>query len=128
MRYLLDTHSFLWWITDDQNLSPKARDLISDRRNDLYLSSASGWEIAIKAALGRLKISGDPEKLIPEQMSLNAIEALPIHMPHALRVFTLPGHHRDPFDRILVAQAQLEEMPVITNDSVFEKYDVDLVW
>lgn len=128
MRYLLDTHTFLWWITDDERLSPKARDLMRDRRNVLYLSAASAWEIAIKASLGRLEFSGDPEKMVPEQMALNAIEALPIQITHALRVHRLPPHHRDPFDRMLVAQSQLEDLPLLTDDAQIRKYQVEVAW
>jgi len=128
MRYLLDTHTFLWWITDDAKLSPTARGLIQDRGNNLYLSAASGWEIAIKTSLGRLEFVGDPEKVIPEQMSLNEIEGLPIQTTHALRVYVLPYHHRDPFDRLLVAQCQLEDLPIVTDDPEIAKYQVDVVW
>jgi len=128
MRYLLDTHTFLWWITDDAKLSPTARGLIQDRGNNLYLSAASGWEIAIKTSLGRLEFVGDPEKVIPEQMSLNEIEGLPIQTTHALRVYVLPYHHRDPFDRLLVAQCQLEDLPIVTDDTEIAKYQVDVVW
>jgi PIN domain nuclease of toxin-antitoxin system len=128
MRYLLDTHTFLWWITDDERLSSRARDLIRDRRNTLYLSAASAWEIAIKASLGRLEFAGDPEKMVPEQMALNAIEALPIQIAHALRVHVLPPHHRDPFDRLLVAQSQLEDLPLITDDVEIPRYPVEVAW
>lgn len=128
MKYLLDTHIFLWWITDDERLPAAVRERIRDRRNVLYLSAASAWEIAIKASLGRLEFAGDPQRLIPEQMSLNAIEALPIQMAHALRVYMLRRHHGDPFDRLLVAQAQLEDMPIITDDPEFANYQVDLAW
>ena len=106
MRALLDTHTFLWWITDSPELSQSARNAIGDSTNELSLSAASGWEIAIKTKLGRLGIAGDPEKLIPEQMALNAIDGLPVQMSHALHVFQLPDLHRDPFDRILIAQCQ----------------------
>ncbi len=128
MRYLLDTHAFLWWITDDGRLSRDARELIKDRRNTLYLSAASGWEIAIKARLGRLQLAEDPEKVIPEQMSINAIEALPVQIGHALRVYGLPQHHKDPFDRLLVAQSQMEDLPIISADPQLARYDVEVVW
>jgi PIN domain nuclease of toxin-antitoxin system len=128
MRYLLDTHTFLWWITDDDRLSSNARDLLRDRRNILYLSAASAWEISIKASLGRLEFAGDPEKMIPEQMAMNAIEALPIQISHALHVHVLPHHHRDPFDRLLVAQSQLEDLPLITDDIEISRYKVDVAW
>lgn len=128
MRFLLDTLTFLWWITDLDLLSEHVRDVIQDGDNTLYLSAASGWEIAIKARLGRLQLHGEPEKVIPEQMSLNAIQGLPIQMGHALRVHSLPDHHRDPFDRMLVAQSQVEELPILTADPHIAQYEVDVVW
>jgi len=128
MRFLLDTLTFLWWITDVDLLSEHVRDVIQDGDNTLYLSAASGWEIAIKARLGRLQLPGEPEKVIPEQMSLNAIQGLPIQMGHALRVHSLPDHHRDPFDRMLVAQSQVEELPILTADPQIAQYEVEVVW
>jgi len=128
MRFLLDTLTFLWWITDVDLLSEHVRDVIQDGDNTLYLSAANGWEIAIKARLGRLQLPGEPEKVIPEQMSLNAIQGLPIQMGHALRVHSLPDHHRDPFDRMLVAQSQVEELPILTADPQIAQYEVEVVW
>ena len=128
MRYILDTHTFLWWITDLDLLSEHALHVIQDGDNTLYLSAASGWEIAIKARLGRLQLPGEPEKVIPEQMSLNAIQGLPIQMGHALRVHALPDYHRDPFDRMLVAQSQVEELPILTADPQIAQYEVEVIW
>lgn len=128
MKLLLDTHAFLWWTLDEPSLSPAARKAISDRRNQIYLSAASGWEIVIKAGLGRLKLPEPPERFIPQQMSENAIEGLPIRMSHVLRVFALDAIHRDPFDRILVAQSQLEKMRIITADPLISRYGADVIW
>ncbi len=128
MKYLLDTHTFLWWITNNDMLSDRVRDVISYGKNILYLSAASGWEIIVKMGLGRLQLPNDPDKVIPEQMSLNSIEGLPIQMSHALHVHSLPRHHRDPFDRILVAQSQLEGLAIITSDPQIAQYDVEVVW
>ena len=128
MKYILDTHTFLWWITDNDSLSGHAREIIRDGGNTLFLSAASGWEIAIKAGLGRLDLQDEPEKVIPEQMLLNEFRGLPIQMSHALHVHALPVHHRDPFDRVLVAQCQLEEMPIITSDPQIAAYEVEIVW
>jgi PIN domain nuclease of toxin-antitoxin system len=128
MKYLLDTQAFLWWITDSESLSDSAREIIRDGSNELFLSAASGWEIAIKAGLGRLELPDEPEKVIPEHMLLNEIQGLPIQMSHALRVHALPQHHRDPFDRLLVAQCQLEDMPIITSDSAIAAYEVGITW
>jgi PIN domain nuclease of toxin-antitoxin system len=128
LKLLLDTHVFLWWITDDSRLSPKARELISDGQNELFLSAASAWEIAIKAQIGRLQLSDKPDILIPDQLSKNAIETLPVYLRHALHVFDLPGHHRDPFDRMIIAQAKLEDLPIISSDKIFGQYQVEVVW
>ena len=128
MKILLDTHAFLWWITDDQKLSSRAREVISDAENELFFSAASGWEISIKVQLGRLKLPEEPERFIPEQLRMNFIRSLPIQMRHALFVSALPHHHRDPFDRILVAQAQLEEMSILSADLQMSRYQVELIW
>jgi PIN domain nuclease of toxin-antitoxin system len=128
MKILLDTHTFLWWITDDQKLSGRAREIISDGSNELFLSAATGWEMAIKAQIGRLKLPGEPIHFILEQMRINAIQSLPIQMNHALHVSTLPQHHRDPFDRLLIAQAQLEGLPVLSSDHQLANYQVEVIW
>ena len=128
MRILLDTHSFLWWITDDPRLSPRAREIMSDGENRLFLSAASGWEIAIKSRLGRLVIPEPVAAFVPAQLAGNAIEGLPISMGHALHVSSLPDHHRDPFDRILVAQSELEHLPILTGDPLIAQYGVETVW
>jgi PIN domain nuclease of toxin-antitoxin system len=134
VRALLDTHAFLWWITDDPRLSPRAREVLHDRDNDLYFSAASGWEIAIKAQMGRLRLveQRDPAQslaqFVVEQLSLNTIAALPIQLRHALHVYTLPSHHRDPFDRMLVSQSQIEGLPILTADAQIVQYAVDVIW
>lgn len=128
MRVLLDTHTFLWWITDSPRLSARAREVIRDSNNELFFSAASGWEIAIKAQLGRLQLPDNLEQFIVEQLSLNAILVLPIQLRHALHVYTLPQHHRDPFDHMLVAQSQLENLPVLTADSQITRYSVETIW
>ncbi len=128
MRLLLDTHTFLWWIEDAPQLSEHARRLIADPNNDLFLSAASGWEIAIKAQLGKLRVHDELERFLAEQLSMNQISALPITMYHALHVKRLPLHHRDPFDRMLIAQSQLEAMPIITMDRIFSRYHVETIW
>ncbi len=128
MKYLLDTHTFLWWITDDPSLSENARDIIGNGNNELYLSSASGWEIAIKTGLGRLRLDDDPEIFIPDQLRVNSILALPVLLNHGLHVYRLPLLHRDPFDRMLVAQGQMEKMGIVTDDPLIKKYDVETAW
>jgi PIN domain nuclease of toxin-antitoxin system len=127
VRYLLDTHVFLWWIADDDRLSDRARTIIADGQNVLYLSAASCWEIVIKSRLGRLTLAGDPEELIPEHMARNSIQGLPVRISHALQS-RLPDYHRDPFDRLLVAQSQMEDLPLLTSDLQFRPYKAPLVW
>ena len=128
MKVLLDTHTFLWWITDHPKLPSRVREIIGDGNNELFVSAASGWEIAIKAKLGRLQLPDEPQRFILEQLSLNAIQSLPIQMSHALHVFSLPDHHRDPFDRILISQAQLEGLPILTADPQISLYPVEVIW
>ena len=128
MRVLLDTHTFLWWITDNKQLSATSRDVIGNSQNELFLSAASGWEMAIKARIGKLELPANFEQFIAEQLQQNAITGLPIQMSHALHVYTLPVLHRDPFDRLLIAQSQLENMPILTIDPQVGQYDVEVLW
>ena len=128
MKVLLDTHTFLWWIADSPRLSARAREVIRDSNNELVFSAASGWEIAIKAQLGRLQLPDNLEQFIVDQLSLNTILVLPIQLRHALHVYTLPQHHRDPFDRMLVAQSQVENLPVLTTDPQIAQYEVKTIW
>jgi PIN domain nuclease of toxin-antitoxin system len=125
---LLDTHAFLWWISGDDRLSDRASQAIADGRNEIFVSAASIWEIAVKARLGRLSIPGDPGQFIGGQVVENAFRGLPIVAGHALRLWELPDHHRDPFDRMLVAQAQVEGLALISRDSHVARYDVEVVW
>lgn len=128
MKVLLDTHAFLWWIMDDPFLSPRARQVMEAADTEPFLSTASGWEIAIKCRLGKLILPADLQGFIAEQLRINAIQVLPIHMTHALHVFKLPDHHRDPFDRILVAQSQMEQLPILTADPQIAQYGVPVIW
>ena len=128
MRALLDTHAFLWWITDDDSLSSHARRVLGDGSNELFVSAASAWEIAIKIGLGKLPFPGEASSIIPRQLSVNAFLSLPVEIEHALRVADLPRLHRDPFDRMLVAQAQIEKLPIISRDPEIARYDVRLIW
>ena len=128
MRVLLDTHAFLWWISDDRRLSERAREIIGDGRNELFISVASGWEISIKAGLGWLEVPEDLEAFMADQLSRNAIQMLPIYLRHALRTRVLPDHHRDPFHRMLVLQAVLDEMPLLSADPQISRYPVEVIW
>ena len=127
MRVLLDTHVFLWWITDDPRLSCLAREVIEKGSNELFFSAASGWEIAIKAGLGKLVIPGDLKAFVAEQLALNRITPMPVMLAHALHAFNLPPLHRDPFDRMLVAQAQVENLPILTSDPYIGRYEVEVI-
>jgi PIN domain nuclease of toxin-antitoxin system len=128
MKLLLDTHSFLWFVAGSDKISSTARSLIEDSDNQPLLSMASLWEMAIKVSIGRLKLSLPFEELIPEQMSLNGIEVLDIRTEHVAKVVQLPFHHRDPFDRRLIAQAKVEEIPVVGADDTFDAYTVTRMW
>ena len=128
MRALLDTQASLWWITDSELLSLRAREVIAGSGSELFFSAASAWEIAIKAQRGRLQLPDRPGRFIPEQLSLNAFDPLPVELSHALQVYHLPDHHRDPFDRLLVAQSQLEDLPILTSDPQFSRYGVQVIW
>lgn len=128
MRLILDTHAFLWWIVDSPQLPSRVRDVMRNPANELFLSVASAWEIAIKVNLGRLRLPDRPDRFIPGQLMKNAIEPLPVEMSHALHVSRLPAIHRDPFDRIIIAQSILEKMPVVTRDSDIAKYKIKTVW
>jgi PIN domain nuclease of toxin-antitoxin system len=125
---LLDTHAFLWWIAGDERLSRRAAQAIADGGNEIFVSAASIWEIAIKGRLGRLGIPGDPGAFIGGQIVENAFRGLPIDAAHALRIWSLPDHHQDPFDRMLVAQAQVEGLKLVSRDPLVAKYDVEVIW
>lgn len=128
MNILLNTHAFLWFIAGSDSLSEKARELIEDESNRVFLSVASLWEMAIKISLGKLTLSEPFETLIPKQLSLNGIEILDITVAHATQVVRLPFHHRDPFDRLLIAQALADEIPIISGDEAFDAYGITRLW
>ena len=128
MKLLLDTHAFLWWVAASDDLSRKARSAVGSARNECFVSVASGWEIAIKVSLGKLRIDGALDRFLPEQLAANGFRPLAIDLKHAARVATLRFHHRDPFDRLLVAQALEEDLAVVTADPVFAKYGVIRIW
>lgn len=125
MRVLLDTQVWLWMLAAPERLSEPSRALVVSADNELLLSAASAWEIAIKYGLGKLRLPEPPGELIPRLMTRTGITPLPVHHRHALHVATLPTLHRDPFDRLLIAQAQLERLPILTADRSFALYDVE---
>lgn len=128
MNYLLDTHSFLWFITADKALSTNAKTLIEDPNNTIFLSLASVWEMAIKSSLGKLTIPQPFAAFIIKQLNDNSFSLLPITLAHASIVSTSPFHHRDPFDRLLIAQALHEKMPIIGNENIFDLYGITRKW
>ena len=127
VKFLFDTHCWLWLQTDRARFAAKLLETLADPTSRRYLSAASVWEIAIKYALGRLPLPEPPAVYVPERIRLNQIQVLPITHLHALATVTLPQHHRDPFDRMLVAQAQVENATLITADAALEPYDVPLI-
>ena len=128
MRILLDTHVLIWLVEGDKNLSTVARSAIEDEDNSLYLSIASLWEITIKLSLGKLDLQLSVDEMVESFLIPGGIEILQIETRHLSILRDLPLHHRDPFDRLIIAQAQAEKMTLISADGVFDLYDVDLRW
>jgi len=128
VKVLLDTHVFLWAISEPERLSPRARQAIEDPRNTRLVSAASAWEILIKVQAKRLKLPSNAAAFVTRQISQIAAEVLDIRMQHVLRILTLPALHRDPFDRMLIAQSQVERAPLITADPLMARYPVDIIW
>ena len=127
-RVLLDTHALLWFLADDARLGQRAHDIIQDSEIGVLVSTATLWEIAIKHSLGKLALARPFEELFPAQLDANAIELLPIQPNHLATLVGLPMHHRDPFDRLLIAQALAERVPIVSRDSAFADYSVSVVW
>lgn len=127
MRLLLDTHVFIWAASDPEELSEPARQAIADRANEVFVSAAVAWEITIKSVLGKLIVPGGVEAWFPARVRSLGFDALPILAEHALAVAGLPPHHSDLFDRILIAQAQLEGLRLVTRDLQFQKYTVNVL-
>lgn len=127
MRLLLDTQVWLWAISGDDRLGARARSMLSARKNQIFFSAASAWEIAIKVRLGKLTLPDEPERFVPARLVRDGIDPLLIDVRHASRVASLPDVHRDPFDRVLIAQAQIEDLPILTADPVLGEYDVTVL-
>lgn len=127
-RILIDTHAWLWSLEEDPRLSRTARKILTDDALNLMFSAASIWEISIKAANRKLTLPNPPDRFIPEQLAVNNIEVLPVEMRHALRVFDLPMHHQDPFDRLLVAQSLVDNLELLTADEALAAYGVQVIW
>lgn len=124
MRVLLDTHTFIWFVDADRRLSQTARGLIEDLRNERLISMATLWEMAIKISLGTLALSGEFSTRIPTQLYRNVIDTLDIGITHLSALSALPLHHRDPFDRLLIAQAIVEGVPILSADALFDAYPI----
>jgi PIN domain nuclease of toxin-antitoxin system len=127
-RVLLDTHAFLWWDLDDERLSPHANEVMRNGRNQVFVSAGSIWEVAIKASKGRLELPTDVRSYVVDRLRRYRWTPLPIDASHAVQAATLPPIHGDPFDRVLVAQAQLESIPIVTIDPAITRYDVETIW
>lgn len=128
MKLLLDTHTFLWCISDDPALSQTVRDEFEEASNDVFVSAASFWEISIKFALGKLPLPDAPDRYLPAQRTAAGIDLLPIDEPEVCQVHNLPPHHRDPFDRLLVAQANCYGLVLATDDPLVKRYPVRTIW
>jgi PIN domain nuclease of toxin-antitoxin system len=128
LRALLDTHALLWWLSDDPALTRAARKMIAETKNTLIVSAVSAWEIAIKVRLGKLPTAGDLAADFSGVMEREGFQLLAISADHGIRAGLLPGPHKDPLDRMLIAQAQAENMPIISNEVSFESYGVRRLW
>jgi PIN domain nuclease of toxin-antitoxin system len=128
MRFLLDTHTLLWCFNDSRSLSARGRKLIEDGSNEILVSAVSGWEIATKVRLGKLPTGEELVDQLDRYLAQLGCDPLPISLDHAVRAGRLPGEHRDPFDRMLIAQAQMENLSIISNDRIFDEYHIPRVW
>jgi PIN domain nuclease of toxin-antitoxin system len=128
LRALLDTHTLLWWCSDDPALPQAARQIISETDNTLLVSAASAWELAIKFQMGKLRKASDLVSDFSGRMEREGFHVLPISAEHGIRAGLLPGPHKDPFDRMLIAQSQAENIPIVSNELVFEAYGVRRLW
>jgi PIN domain nuclease of toxin-antitoxin system len=128
VRLLVDTHCWLWYLLAPERLNSKAQEILREPGNEIFFSAASVWEIVVKYALGKLELPLPPSKYIPDRIATLGHQSLPIRQDHVIRIEALPLHHRDPFDRILVAQAQAESLSLLTADGALMAYDVTVLW
>ncbi|HQV22524.1 MAG: type II toxin-antitoxin system VapC family toxin [Moraxellaceae bacterium] len=128
MKYLLDTHALLWFLSGDEALSKTARLCIENEANEIFVSMASLWEITIKSSLGKLKLATTLEEMFIDKLSDNDIQVLKIDTSHLIYVHTLPFYHRDPFDRLIASQSLVENMPLISKDLIMDDYGVQRIW
>lgn len=127
MRYLLDTVVWLWSLWEPERISRKAHEVMNDLDQEIFLSAVTAWEVAIKSSVGKLTLPEAPTSYVPRRMIEQGLRPLQVSHEHALAVFNLPQHHGDPFDRLLIAQARIEDMVLISSDKIFEHYDVPLL-
>ena len=128
MKFLLDTHTFIWFVTDSPQLSSSVKALIEDDRNEKLLSLVSIWEMAIKCSIGKLRFKLPFQTFLEQQIALNSLGLMNIDVDHLSAVAMLPLHHRDPFDRLLIAQAIVEKLPILGRDEIFDVYEVQRLW
>jgi PIN domain nuclease of toxin-antitoxin system len=128
VKYLLDTVIWLWSVDSIEKMNEACRKILENGREEIYFSAASAWEVSIKAGLGKLHLPSSPAQCVPAFMAKQGLRPLPVTHLHAVKVYDLPPHHHDPFDRLIIAQAITEEMTVLTADRAFEKYNVDVLW
>ena len=128
MKALLDTHTFIWWMSDSPSLSQTARDFIQRDEHEIFLSAATVWELAIKASKGRIVLPDALENFVSNALTYYHFSVLPIQFDHAYRVMALPNHHNDPFDRVLIAQCQCEDMVLLSADPILPNYGVRVIW
>ena len=128
MKIILDTHAFLWFAENSKKLSQTANILLNNQENKLLLSIASVWEMQIKIGIGKLQLEESLTEIVAKQREVNEVEIFPINLDHIWQLDSLPLHHKDPFDRMLIAQAITENLPILTIDSIFHKYQVNIIW
>jgi PIN domain nuclease of toxin-antitoxin system len=128
MRILIDTHIFIWYVQNSEKLTNSVARLINDGKNEILLSTASIWEMAIKQSTGKLSLGSPYASFIREQIKINNLELLPITLEHLETVASLPFHHRDPFDRLLIAQALFENIQILSIDTAFDAYAIHRIW
>jgi PIN domain nuclease of toxin-antitoxin system len=128
VKYLLDSMTWPWSIYSVEKINPRCLEILENGREEIYFSAATAWEVSIKARLGKLRLPGPPAQCIPAFMAKQDLRPLPVTQLHAVKVYDLPPHHADPFDRLIIAQAITEEMTVLTADRDFKRYPVNIVW
>ncbi len=128
MKLLLDTHAFLWFVLNDRRLSKRAKQAIAAPENNVYIGPASYWEIAIKIGIGKYALNEPYQSFFEDQLASNGFHILAIEPRHTAPLTNLPFHHRDPFDRLLIAQAMVEQIPIVSNDPVMDQYEVERIW